>query len=168
LFTNLVLRLAQAHGSVVWLNGQELCRTNLAAGPIAYTNFATKLVGLYALYSFNPVTVDASKLLPGTNTLAIEVHQFSPFTAAMGFDLELIGTGQINPVRPTLSITPSGSNLLLAWPADDGGDFHLYHATNLSTATWVSNTIPAQNLGGQMVVTQALDATARFFRLQKP
>lgn len=167
-FTNLVLRLAQAHGSVVWLNGQELWRTNLPAGPIAYTNFATKLVGLYAPYSFNPVTVDAAKLQPGTNTLAIEVHQFSPFTAAMGFDLELIGTGQINPVRPTLSITPIGSNLLLAWPADDGGDFHLYHATNLSTATWISNTIPAQNLGGQMVVTQALDATVRFFRLQKP
>jgi lysophospholipase L1-like esterase len=166
-FTNLVLRLAQAHGSVVWLNGQELWRTNLPAGPIVYTNFATKLVGLYAPYSFNAVTVDATKLLPGTNTLAIEVHQFSPFTAAMGFDLELIGTGQNTTARPTLNLTPSGSNLLLSWPADVGNGFQLYQTTNLSAATWTSNTVPAQNSGGQMVVTQALDASARFFRLQK-
>lgn len=167
-FTNLILRLAQAHGAVVWLNGQELWRTNLPAGPIAYTNFATKLVGLYAPHSFNPVTVEASKLQPGTNILAIEVHQFSPFTAAMGFDLELLGTGHINPARPTLSLTSSGTNLLLSWRADIDSDFHLYHATNLSTAPWISNSIPAQNSGGQMVVTQALDANVRFFRLQKP
>lgn len=167
-FTNLVLRLAQAHGSVVWLNGQELMRTNLPAGPIAYTNLATKLVGLYAPYSFNPVTVDAAKLQLGTNILAIEVHQFSPFTAAMGFDLELIGRGQIIPVRPTLSITLNGSNLLLIWPADIGNGFQLYHTTSLTAANWVSNAVPAQNLGGQMVVTQALESGARFFRLQKP
>lgn len=167
-FTNLVLRFAQAHGSVVWLNGQELWRTNLPAGPIAYTNFATKVVGLYAPYSFNPVTVDAAKLLPGTNTLAIEVHQFSPFTAAMGFDLELIGTGQNTLPRPTLTIALSGTNLLLSWPADVGNGFQLFQTTYLSAATWISNTISAQNSGGQMVVTQALDSSSRFFRLQKP
>lgn len=167
-FTNLTLRLAQAHGSVVWLNGQELWRTNLPAGPIAYTNFATKLVGLYAPYSFNPVSVDTTKLQPGTNILAIEVHQFSPFTAAMGFDLELIGSGAIVLPRPTLGITTTATNILLSWSADIGADYQLYYATNVIAPAWVSNAVPPQNINGQMVVTQALDASARFFRLQKP
>jgi lysophospholipase L1-like esterase len=167
-FTNLLLRLAQAHGSVVWLNGQEIWRTNLPAGPIAYTNLATKQVGFYAPYSFNPVPVDATKLQPGTNTLAIEVHQFSPYLLAMGFDLELIGTGLIVPYRPTLAITYDTTNVLLSWPADSGADFQLYCSTSLGPPVWISNAIPAQNINGQMIVTQALDHTARFFRLQKP
>lgn len=166
-FTNLTLRLAQAHGSVVWLNGQELWRTNLPAGPITYTNFATKVVGLYGPYSFNSVLVDSAKLQPGTNTLAIEVHQLSPSYPILGLDLELIGTGQILN-RPTLRITYSDPNLLLSWPAEGSSGFQLYQTTNLNSATWVFNTTPVQYINGQIIVTQALDASARFFRLQKP
>lgn len=166
-FTNLMLRLAQAHGSVVWLNGQEIWRTNLPAGPIAYTNLATKLVGLYAPYSFYPVTVDATKLLPGTNILALEVHQFSASFPTMGFDLELIGAGQrLN--RPTLNISLNATNILLSWPAAVGTGYQLYHADNPGAASWISNEIPPQNISGLMVVTQSLDPSARFFRLQKP
>ncbi len=38
--TNLNFRLARADGAVVRLNGQEMFRTNLPSGPVAYTNLA--------------------------------------------------------------------------------------------------------------------------------
>ncbi len=76
--TNLVLRLSQEHGSVVWLNGHEIWRTNLPAGPISYTNLAlVKYPGTDAPYTFSPIGVDASQLAPGTNIIAVELHQLT-------------------------------------------------------------------------------------------
>lgn len=167
IYTNLVLRLAQAHGSVVWLNGRELWRTNLPAGPIAYTNFATRLVGLYAPFIFNPVNVSASALCPGTNVIAVEVHQFSPYIATCGFDLELIGTG-VPSAAPELSIATTTTNVILAWPADISAGFQLFSTTNLAGGTWFSNDAIAQTIGGQSVVTQTIEPPRKFFRLVKP
>jgi len=167
-FTNLVLRLAQEHGSVVWLNGQELWRTNLPAGPIAYTNLAlVKPANLDSPYIFNPVTVDVSKLSPGTNVIAVELHQFSATFPVIGFDMELIGTGTQITV-PALSLTMSGTNLVFSWPADAGSGFGLYSNTNLATTNWTQVSAPVLTNGGQLVATQALDPGSEFFRLQKP
>jgi len=167
-FTNLVLRLAQRGGSVVWLNGQELWRTNLPAGAIAYTNLAIPYsANIDSAYQFNPVNVNAAKLLPGTNVIAEELHLLAPGIGTAGFDLELIGTGY--PVsRPTLNCAASGANLIFAWPADVGAGFELYATTNLVAADWLPASPPAQTNGAQLVVTQELDSGLKFFRLQKP
>jgi lysophospholipase L1-like esterase len=167
-FTNLVLRLQQEHGSVVWLNGQELWRTNLPAGPIAYTNLAlVKPANLDSPFLFNPVPVDASRLLPGTNVLAVELHLLATNGAAIGFDMELIGTGYRVPV-PALSFASTGTNLVFAWPADIGAGFGLYSAASLPAAIWQPVSPPAQTNSGQLVVTQSIDPGTRFYRLQKP
>jgi lysophospholipase L1-like esterase len=164
--TNLVLRLAQEHGSVVWLNGQEIWRTNLPAGPIAFTNLAlVKYPGTDAPYIFTPVSADASKLVPGTNVIAVELHQLSASYPVIGFDMELIGTGN-QAALPVLSLTMAGTNLVFAWPADNGGGFGLSASTNLATANWTPAGVPAQTNGAQLVVTQALDSNVKFFRLQ--
>lgn len=166
-FTNLVLRLAQRGGSVVWLNDHELWRTNLPDGPIAYTNWANPYQTTFdGPYQFNPVTVDASRLLPGTNVIAEELHLLTPSLPSAGFDLELIGTGVHVP--PSLSWTKSGTNLVFSWPSDIGSGFELYASTNLSISNWASAQVVAQTNGGQLVVTQAFDAGKKFFRLQKP
>jgi hypothetical protein len=166
--TNLVLRLAQEPGALVWLNGQEIWRTNLPAGPIVFTNLAlTTPTTFDAPYVFNQIGVDPAKLLPGTNVLAVELHQFSASFRAAGFDLELIGTG--NPsVPPALSLTLTGTNLVFAWPAASGGGFGLYSNTNLAAGNWFPATAVPQTNGTQLIATQALDTSARFFRLQKP
>jgi lysophospholipase L1-like esterase len=166
-FTNAVLRLAQEPGVVAWLNGHELWRTNLPAGPIAYTNLALSPPASFdAPYIFHPVTIDASKLLRGTNVIAVELHQVAPTFRAIGFDLEVIGTG--HPALPALSLALTGTNLVFAWPADSGGGFRLYSSTNLTPANWQPVAVTPQTNGTQVMATQALDMSARFFRLQKP
>lgn len=167
IFTNLVLRLAQRGGSVVWLNGHELWRTNLPAGPITYTNLAIPYSATVdSPYQFNAVNVDASQLLPGTNVLAGELHLLSPSIPSAGFDLELVGTGA--PTQPPLSLTTTSTNLVFAWPAASGSGFALYSNTNLTSTNWTPVGMAAQTNGGQLVVTQALDGSLKFFRLQRP
>jgi len=187
--TNLVLRLSQEHGSVVWLNGHEIWRTNLPAGPIVYTNLAlVKYPGTDAPYIFTPVSVDASQLAPGTNIIAVELHQLTASYPVIGFDMELIGTGNQTALpAPSLTITPlqyvfagyvtnkhgmvvAVSNLVstqLSWPADSGGGFGLFSSTNLGATNWLPNNAPLQTNAGQLVVTQAVDVSTKFFRLQK-
>jgi lysophospholipase L1-like esterase len=167
-FTNLVLRLAQRGGSLVWLNGQELWRTNLPPGPITYTNLAIPYSANFdSAYQFNPVNVDAAKLLPGTNVIAEELHLLSRGIGSAGFDLELIGTGYPLSIPP-LSCDKDGTNLIFTWPAGIDDGFGLYSTTNLAATNWAPTYPPAQTNNGQLVVTQTLEPGSRFFRLQKP
>jgi lysophospholipase L1-like esterase len=165
--TNLNFRVARNAGAAVWLNGQEMFRANLPAGPINYTNLAlTRMTG-YAAYIYYPTNIAVSGLLPGTNTVAVEIHQSSITNSSLGFDMELIGSGYWMPL-PSLSITQTGSNFQFTWPVTNGNGFVLYTTTNLTAAdSWTSTAASPQTNDGQIVVTQAPDASTRFFRLQR-
>lgn len=165
-FTNLVLRLAQEYGSVVYLNGRELWRTNLPAGPIAYTNLAlTKPAGFDAPYRFNPVKVDASLLASRTNVIAVELHQLTPAAPVEGFDMELIGVGAMNG-PPSLSLNLTAGNLNFHWPAVDGHRFELYETSNLLSGNWLPVGATMSTNDSQIVVTQAVEGGIQYFRLQ--
>jgi len=72
-------------GAVVYLNGQEVRRVNLAGSigdPVDYRDFATGSVRDGA-----NLTIDISNfLVVGTNTLAIEIHQASAGSSDLSFD----------------------------------------------------------------------------------
>jgi hypothetical protein len=166
-FTNLNFRLSRVDGAVVWLNGQEAFRTNMPAGPIAYTNRAPRSTAGQSAYVFYPTNLSGLSLPAGTNLVAVEVHLFYPTHSSSGMDLELLGTGQVPP--PLLTIGLSGGNVLLSWPASAGAGFALYSTTNLPAAgNWTLTSATTQTNGGQIVVTQAPDASARFYLLQRP
>lgn len=166
--TNLSLRLARAGGAVVWLNGQEAFRTNLASGPITYTNLAKSVYPAHMTSTYYPTTLAVPPLPAGTNLLAVEVHQFSPSYSSFGFDLELIGSGYVIP-PPTLSIAHEGESLQLNWSLLSGAGHSLYSTTNLTaTEAWTLATAVVQTNNGRIVVTQAPDTSARYYRLQKP
>jgi hypothetical protein len=168
-FTNLNFRLARVDGAVVWLNGQEAFRTNLPSGPITYTNLALQAVVPIRAgtpYIFYPTNIAVSNLPAGTNLVAVEVHLFATNRTALGFDLELIGTGSFS---PALSIMSAGTNVFLAWPVAGGTGYTLYSSTDLTApGSWTIAAATVQTNGGQYVVTVSPDAITRFFRLQKP
>lgn len=166
--TNLNFRLARADGVVVWLNGQEVFRTNLPSGPLTYTNLALTATTGYAAHIYYPTNIAVSSLPTGTNLIAVEVHLSSVTNSAPGFDLEVIGSGQLVP-PPTISVTPTGGNVLLSWPVTNGGSFTLYSTTNLTeSGSWTLTAALPQTNGGQIVVTQFPNTSATFFRLQRP
>lgn len=85
------LRLRSDDGAVVYLNGQELERRNLPAGPIAFETLALAPVEDYREEYGYPTFEHALGLRNGQNVIAVEVHLEAPDDLDMSFDLELIG-----------------------------------------------------------------------------
>jgi hypothetical protein len=80
-FTNLI-----DDGCVVYLNGTELYRLNLASGPITYSS-ATPAAATEG--AFITTNVPAGGLRAGTNVLAVEVHQNNTNSSDVVFGLAL-------------------------------------------------------------------------------
>ena len=81
---------------VVYLNGVEISRTRMPAGPITNTTFASATVN-DAVYE-GPTTSPASALVTGTNLLAAEVHQAAVSGNDVVFGLSLEATVPSAPV----------------------------------------------------------------------
>jgi lysophospholipase L1-like esterase len=166
--TNLNFRLARADGAAVWLNGQELFRTNLPGVSIAYTNLALRIMTGFTSHIYYPTNIAIGNSLTGTNQLAVEIHLSSVTNTTAQFDMEVFASGNLIP-PPSLSIVQSGGNFVLSWPATNSDGFTLYTSTNLAApGNWSTSTALPQTNGAQIVVTQSFDASTRFFRLQRP
>jgi hypothetical protein len=88
-FASLLIRLVRDDGAVVYLNGEEVFRSNLPEGTVVATTLAT--TSSTSETAFFTKEVDTAALVAGTNVIAVEVHQAAPDSSDLGFNLELIG-----------------------------------------------------------------------------
>ncbi len=93
-YTNFSFNIDRDDGFVVYVNGVEVSRENIAAGAVSYGTPATSAVE-DAIVSF---TVATSAFVAGSNTIAVEVHQASvsgspPVSSSsdISFNLQLLG-----------------------------------------------------------------------------
>jgi lysophospholipase L1-like esterase len=128
-YTNLNLRLNRADGAVVWLNGRELWRVNLPAGPLSYQSLAAATVAGDPVHTYYPTNFSIVSLPAGTNFLAAEIHRFSRSGTSLSFDLELFGQGEF---APRLAPSLEGPLFTLRWPATNHAGFILVSGTNLA------------------------------------
>ncbi|MDB6034265.1 MAG: hypothetical protein JWM16_4603 [Verrucomicrobiales bacterium] len=133
--TPAILALSLRHivddGVVLYLNGREIARFNVPAGPIGYTNNAVSTVTT-ALLRTIPGTVGLTNLILGTNILAAEVHQAVNSGNDVVFGAELTATIEAKP-RVPYSDSPEewvelfnrGSNAvnLTGWRLDEAVDY---------------------------------------------
>ena len=84
-----LLRLRRDDGAVVYLNGEEILRSNMPEGAIDANTFANaEIVGNNeSLLNEYPVALN---LVNGTNVLAVEIHQINLTSSDISFDLELM------------------------------------------------------------------------------
>lgn len=80
-------------GAVVYVNGTEVFRSNLPSGPIDSSTTALATAGGAAESELHRVQFNPSILVTGQNVIAVEVHQASPNSSDLSFDLSLIDTG---------------------------------------------------------------------------
>ncbi len=90
-YSRMYLRLLRDDGAVVYLNGVEVVRSNMPGRDIDYLTRASNGLSGTDEYTFTEFSVDASLLSNGTNVLAVEIHQNSPTSSDISFDLELVG-----------------------------------------------------------------------------
>ena len=88
--TELTVNLILDDGGVFYLNGQEVYRHNMPAGPITHDTPATSEVDPVTIIEGIPLPSYA--LVQGTNVLAVEVHQSTDNNTDATFNMELIGT----------------------------------------------------------------------------
>src|SRR5207247_2579275 len=98
------LRVLRDDGVVVYLNGREVYRDNMPAGPINYlTPAASGAADGGTVYQISP-PVDPADLVAGANVVAAEIHQRSPTSSDIAFELELSATASI--VAPVVTRQP--------------------------------------------------------------
>lgn len=144
---SLSARLQRDDGAVVYLNGAEVWRDNLPAGLITNATPASSSIGGLAESTWLTNALSRSLLVPGTNLLAVEIHQSSLASSDIAFDFAL-DAAVILPERPALNATSSRGSLNLFWQATDAGAFALVMATNLSPpVAWAAVTNEARVVG---------------------
>ncbi|MDB4544509.1 lamin tail domain-containing protein, partial [Akkermansiaceae bacterium] len=154
--TNLTLQLLVDDGAVVYLNGVEVHRTNIAAGAVSHGNNAETDIDPALLSGGIPIS--ASTLIQGDNVLAVQVHQSSSDND-MVFDATLSATE--TPPDPSSLET----NLVFSEISGASDPTFQIEVTNLgdspldlagfvvATTSGFSYTIPSGNLaaGSQLV-----------------
>ncbi len=115
----LTLRLLRDDGAVVYLNGTEVVRSNLPAGTITSATRASVDVTGADESAWTPYAIDPTRLVAGTNTLAVEIHQASSGSSDISFDLGLEATKTTLAPGPTgLAVTGTmDTTASLAWNA---------------------------------------------------
>lgn len=88
-WTGLRLRVLADDGAMVRLNGVEVLRMNLPAGPVGPLTPATANVTGDAENAYAVLDLPAGAVSPGPNVLAVEVHQSGPTSGDVSFELDL-------------------------------------------------------------------------------
>jgi hypothetical protein len=103
------LRSVADDGAVFYLNGVELFRQNMPDGAVNHSTFAVTNVGTAQVAG--PFRIPAGALIPGTNVLAVELHQAAAGgnDALFGAELALLATNVPPALPPTLAFNEVSS-----------------------------------------------------------
>jgi hypothetical protein len=91
-FSSVLASLIRDDGAVVYVNGVEVGRNNLPAGPITFATPATAIISDRAAEkTIIPITIPTSAFVPGVNTIAVEIHNSDRWSGDLSMDLKLTG-----------------------------------------------------------------------------
>ena len=145
-FASLPVRFVRDDGCVIYLNGVEVARSNMPTGTITYTDACESVaIGGADESAWQEAPVDPSRLVTGTNVIAVEVHQQSPTSTDVSFNLELRGT-EAQPRLPAVSLVS---------PADHG-------VTNVADVTFTASASAAARLSSATLYVGDAPKTAVF------
>jgi plastocyanin len=105
---SVLMGIRRDDGAVIYLNGQEVHRTNMPAGIITSSTLAPTTVSGGAETTYYTHILPKSAFVNGRNTIAVEVHNRDIFSSDLGFDLYLEDLPPVNPVG--LGCTPPNQN----------------------------------------------------------
>lgn len=86
-----VVWLRRDDGAAVYVNGEEIARTNLADGMLTPQTLAHEVVGYAAERTWIPAVVPARLLRKGENVVAVELHQANAQSGDATLDLRVEG-----------------------------------------------------------------------------
>ena len=113
-FATIRFRYQRDDGCIVYLNSNELFRSNMPGGAVTANTFAsTTISGVPALMTYWTNTFAATNLLAGTNVIAVEVHQSTSTSSDIAWEMELRGLPESGAAR--VNLTKLGGGAVLYW-----------------------------------------------------
>ncbi|MCS7463154.1 glycoside hydrolase family 92 protein [Paenibacillus doosanensis] len=101
--------LIRDDGAIVYLNGHEVIRTNMPAGPVNYNTYANATVNDER--DRNAYQIDPAYLVPGTNVISAEVHQVNATSSDIAFEFSLEAVKRMmKPDAPTEPVVDDKAN----------------------------------------------------------
>ena len=131
-------------GAVFYLNGQEVFRENLPAGPVSYSTLASP--GVSDATFTGPFPIPTANLVNGTNVLAVEVHQGSTNSTDIVFGTELLARVDTSPALPYRDSPEAWLELynrsaktadLSGWELDKGINFAFPPGTTMAPGSYL-------------------------------
>ncbi|MBI9071127.1 MAG: CotH kinase family protein [Melioribacteraceae bacterium] len=89
-YDSISINLLVDDGCAIYINGDEVLRTNMSSGTLNYQSYASSAIGGNNESSFSNYIIPNKYLLDGENSIAVEVHQNSGNSSDLGFDLEML------------------------------------------------------------------------------
>ena len=148
-------------GAIFYINGEEVYRVNMPAGPVNAYTFAPNAIDV-SDYTVSPF-IEVTNLVAGRNLIAVEVHQASATSSDSLFGTAILA--QINDFEivyvesPKLGIRMQDGNVILEWSAPG---FRLQQNSDLNTTNWIDVLD-----GSTSPVTLPIGNGNMFFRLVK-
>ena len=135
-YKNFLVKLIKDDGALVYVNGQNVMRSNFGTGSYAYNDFS------YSSISGSEETIVWEEFVPpsyfqtGTNVIAVEVHQYSSSSSDLSFDFELIGLDSIPTLyrEPYIQMT-TPSSAIIKWKTDVPTTSRVRFGTSLGNIT---------------------------------
>jgi hypothetical protein len=112
----LELSVIRDDGIVVYINGTEVYRNNMPGGTISYNTFASSNISGAAGSTYQISNISSAALLNGNNVIAVEIHQISPTSSDISFNLKLKALTS-SPPPPSSVLIAAGSS----WKYLDNG-----------------------------------------------
>ncbi len=137
-YDSLEFRVRRDDGVVVYVNGVEVFRQNMPAGPVNASTLASSAVGGTDETSFFLSTAD-NILVNGLNVIAVELHQSAANSSDLVFDMNV--TGKKPPLMPASFPFAAGS----AWHYRDAGvcfDGMPWNTNAMSDDNWPQGAAP--------------------------
>lgn len=134
-FSAVLVRLVRDDGGIVYLNGVEVFRSSMPAGPVNYLTFASSRADGGAESQFFSNTVGTADLIVGTNVIAVEIHQIDAGSSDVSFNFELVGL-TATATMPTIAAQPAnaavvpGNSVTFTVRAGGNGPFAYYWRKN--------------------------------------
>ena len=85
---SMFIKLLRDDGAVVYLNGEELLRSNMRSGTIRYSSYTSKRNSSKDSRVFFPYFLKTPKFINGRNVFAVEVHRGSRYDKDLSFNFE--------------------------------------------------------------------------------
>ena len=162
-FTSYLMRFRRDDGIVVYVNGQEVVRSNMPAGTITNTTLASTAISGSAESTAIDQVLATSWFQTGVNTIAVEIHQQTTNSTDITFDLQLKGIDS-NPDLsrgPYLHIT-TPSSAVLKWKTTLAANGRVRYGTTQGALT-DTQIVPALTLDHEMTITGLQPSTTYYY-----